>query len=212
MIQKFTCEYSRLLYHCLGGGDERGKLAPLLDPNSSLVSQVMANMTLLIKQWTEIPSSANPWLILRAMRAPMLHQQFAKSSRGKGVRLISAANRRWNLKFTAYPFPLWALGNNLFTLDEQAQVATNLLKATTKQVDSYAGAVRRKWPTLEKLLSPSVAFMVQTDLDLHPIDTGHIERLNSELVLQSNSGRAPGRSSVQTFRENLLAQTCAVPH
>ena len=77
---------------------------------------------------------------------------------------------------------------------------------------SPSGAVRRKWPTVEKLLSPSVAFMVQTDLDLHPLDTGHIERLNSELVLQSNSGRAPGRSSVQTLRENILAQPCAVPH
>lgn len=116
VYEKILTVYNRLLYHALGDlgnfkDETGGKVGPLLEPRTSVIGSTMEELLNLLLQWTDKPAADNPWLILRAIGAPVTAQDFSKESRGKILRIISAARGLISglISFIAYAIQITAM-------------------------------------------------------------------------------------------------------
>lgn len=121
------------------------------------------------------------------------------------VLLCSAAFRRYEQKYSAYPYSLYK-----FTHDDmpetRAQYINDLLATPAAELDPYTRSFRRLFPTAELLGSAQAAATVESDFSSHGYSTDVIERLHAEVTRKVHA-RSQGYNFTNLSRTSLLDQT-----
>ena len=120
--------------------------------------------------------------------------------------MASAVFRRYELKYSSWPFKLYTLYQDVSDASKRV-VCNELLNATTVELDTYSRGVRLRFGTVDALLSFQCRATIRSDLESHCASTDEIERMNSQL-LRSVSVRGPGRNFARAATDNFMAQAC----
>ena len=221
MLVLILDRYDELLFAVLGDAEFEctdtkrvdGKLGELVSETESKISEVCEDFLNLLRSYCPEPGCGNPWSLLRVLGCNMTDQKFARATRGKIIRTNGATDRRWNLKFGSPPFIYMQLVSDATSKWRKKDLLDELFDLTEEEKGSLVEGLLRRFPDKSQWKLPSVQKSVHRTLKSLPLTTDQLERLNSELVQQAGcvATRAPGRSMVQAFRENLLAQTKTVP-
>lgn len=207
---------SRLLYPLLGDAihkKSRGDssyLAILLAKDDGNLGRCLQELLKLFNDWGGADGPRRgPWLLLRAMRAPMEDPQLMRWARSQILRLSSALYRRYEARLACWPYPLFRLVGSGWTDEDKAAVRAALLDADAEWLDIYSRGVRKLFPSDERLQSAECLAMLRTDCEAHPWSIDSMERLNSELT-HGHTKRAPARSLIHTARQALVRQAAVV--
>lgn len=203
---------STLLYPLLGDvapkDGETSKVERLLHPTMSLIGSCAEQLANLLEGWRGLAQRA-PWSILDVLHAPLEQQAFQAFARAQILRLASSIARRYEIRFSTWPYTLWGLSSGDTSEVEKMSIAERLLGATRAELDIYSFGLRQRYNTVQLLLSEECRRTVQADFRNHPYGTDTIERLNAE-VTALHPRRAPGRQFANAARESVLSQTSAI--
>ena len=180
----------------------------LVDPQETLIGKCMSELLDLLRRWKPAASWKRPWLILDVLGAPMAADDFKKFARSCVLRMASTVFRRYEVKFSVWPWLLFKMADSRQPQAERARVASKLLRSPRKELDTYSAGCRRLFNSKELLLSRQAEAMIRSDFSSFVMTTDEIERLNS--YLQAGQAlRGPSHSFIYSAREDLLRQaTC----
>ena len=128
-----------LLYPLLGDKPNEGsgdgqptlsKVGLLLDQRRSLIGECQKELLSLFgPQWANGGPARKPWAILEAVDAPLRDEGFMRRSRGAILRLNTSVFRRYEVKYSTWPYKLYALVDLGATDEMKDQVVEELLGA-----------------------------------------------------------------------------------
>lgn len=204
-----------LLYPLLGDpvgqGTTQGqsKLDALLDRNASLVAACANKFLHFLRSWTAGGPSREPWAILDMLACPVEDSNYKLFARNQILRLASAIFRRFELKFSSFPFRLHIFFSPEYTQAERHALATEVLGAPLDELDPYTIGIRTRFDTEDKLLSTECIATLRSDFEGHGISTDLIERMHS-VMKHTVVQRARAKNFANLAREDLLKQAAAV--
>lgn len=206
---------STLLYPMLGDPVPHDEAAPskmdlLLNKDQGLIAKCLSDLLSLLDGWLEGGPLRVPWSLLDALKAPVRSEEFMRWARSQVLRLNSALFRRYEVRFSCWPYRLYGLQSPGFGDDEQVSVCQDLLAASREMLDVYSLGIRMRFPTVEALRSYECITTLKNDFRTHAYATDFVERLNAELA-RGHPTRAPARSMAHASRESVLRQA-AVEH
>lgn len=188
---------------------QRGKLDDLLDPSKSLIAQCLAELLSLMRTWLAGGRSRKPWCVLEFVKAPADQEGFARFARAQILRISAAAFRRFEVKYSAWPFllyPLIQVGNEE---GQRLAAAQGLLGALPDELDCYSASLKRLYPSVAGLLSSTCRATIRADFASHGYSTDLIERLHAEV-----SSKIPRRALAVAFanisRTSVLQQAATL--
>ena len=138
-------------------------------------------------------------------------QRFAKWARAQLLLINASSDKRYGVKYSTWPFLLWVLGNPLFPIEFQIEVAQMLLASTPRERALFATQLLEVFNTVEKLLSAACHYVVNNAFVHHHYDSGLVENLNARTAHLATSYCHRGRSFVHARNEQVLGQLNAVP-
>ena len=187
---------TELIYNLIGDvnakEEEPGKVAQLLDPDSSLIGVCGARMSGLLDDWL-CDKDDGPWFVLSFLRGPVADPRFALFARSTTLRAWSSVSRRHEIRHSTWPYRLWPLRCDKSPRAEKVKVADALIAADREELDVYSLDVRALYKDRKGLLSRGCQTQLQADFDSQPCSTDLIERLNSMMAL-SSTRRGPARN------------------
>lgn len=149
------------------------------------------------------------WKLLVVAGAPIKELAFLQWARSQILRLVAALYRRYELRFSSWPYKLYALFCPAFTEDHRRRVISELLGARSEVLDIYSRGIRKLFPTPERLQSVHCQAVLEGDFARHAHNIAQVERLNAELT-RGHNPRAPPRSFPNTADNMVLRQARAV--
>lgn len=204
---------SNLLYPMMGDmepkvDDEVGKLPRFLTRSESLVGKAGQELFNLMRGWSRGGSTRRPWALLDAVEAPVREQQFMRWSRGQIIRACASFGRRYEVRYSSFPYLLYRICSTEYSQDEKQRVADKIMLMPRSGLDIYTFGLREFFGDAEGLLSWQCQQQIRSDLRAHPYGTDEIERLNSELS-KLHPPRSPARGFITAARESVLRQIAA---
>lgn len=206
---------SLLLYPMLsdmGGQQElnkRCKMDLMLDSESSLVAECAGQLPGMLTSWQVGEATRKPWCTLAFLGAPAHEEGFMRWARNEILRLASSVFRRFETKYSSWPYALYPLCTVGSTDAERRLTAQALLQADAEELDSYSDGIRRLFASEEALLSSACRATLRGDFTAHGMSTALIERLHSEIT-HNIPKRAPARNFHNMARESVLKQAAAL--
>lgn len=185
------------------------KLELLLDRNKSLVGTCAERFWGLLNTWAVGGPSRKPWAILDMLAAPVAEDGYKRFARSQILRLGAAIFRRFEVKFSSWPFLLRGLFADEYTDMERREIAAAARAVCVDDLDPYTLGIRTLFDTEEKLLSPECQATLRSDFSGHGVSTDLIERLHSVLT-HSVPQRSRARNFANMARENMLKQTASL--
>lgn len=192
-----------------GDGKGRGKLSILLDREKTVIGVALQQFLDFVRTWNAGGSARRPCCVLDFVKAPTDTEEFMRWARSQVLRLSASVTRRFETKFSSWPFALYPLCDDHASMGEKQKVAENLVAATRDELDIYTAGIRRLFPGVEQLLSPGCKKLLASDFASHPVSTDLIERLHTELS-HNIPVRAPGLNFTNCARTGLLKQAAVV--
>ncbi|CAK0846087.1 unnamed protein product [Prorocentrum cordatum] len=159
--------------------------------------------------WSQDSPARMPRSMLDVVGAPLTDDGFMKPSRGAMLRLATSTFRRYEVKYSTWPYKMYKMIDSGAADDEKQRVAQSLLDAPGKQLDIYNFGIRSQVDTVPELPGPRRRSISAADFKNHPHDIANIERTNSELAAYQRK-RARGRSSVHVAREQIVREALRV--
>lgn len=205
---------SLLLYPMLGdpigksSGGGACQLDKLMDKTQSAVGQCMDKFLVLLRSWRTTGVGRKYLLILDALAAPMADQNYMRWSRSQVLRLSPSVFRRYEVKYSAFPYRLRALYADPGSVANTALVE-ELLNTDEADLDPYSVGLRKRFPSRDLLLSPTCRETIHTDFSSHTYSVDLVERLHSD-VTHNITKRTGGKNFANLSREALLRQACVV--
>ena len=136
-------------------------------------------------------------------------QEQLRFIRGQLLRYDSITARRFDLKLSDWPYPLFHLPRFQITVEQKLHICHRLKDAPQKHLDVYADGFRESFPTEEEMLKPEPLSILDADFRAMPYSVDMIERMNSEITaLQPR--RAPARTFPTAQREHFMSQCVEV--
>ncbi|CAK0833634.1 unnamed protein product [Prorocentrum cordatum] len=202
-----------LLYPLLGDAikdkaEEKSKLDTLLGEDS-VIGRFSQDMLGLLDSWNTGDRARRPWMLLDILGAPLTDQVFSRWARGQIVKLTTVMHRRYESRFSAWPYRLYPLSHGRSTEADKKRVAREALDAPDYMIDCYTRGIRNLFPSDAALLSTHCRTVLAADFRAHCYGTDMIERLNA-LYTARHPVRAPGRNAVNAEREHFLDQVKAI--
>eukprot|EP00959_Pyramimonas_sp_CCMP1952_P039441 825351-Pyramimonas_sp.AAC.1 len=77
------------------------------------------------------------------MNAPLRDQKFARWSRGQVLKMNSVMGRRYEARFSTWPYKLYPLSHNMSDEAERNRIAEEAHSAPDYMLDSYTRGIRR---------------------------------------------------------------------
>jgi hypothetical protein len=185
--------------------DDPGKLPRLLSKSESLIGKAGQQLLNLLHNWSRGGSTRRPWALLDAVEAPLSEQWFMRWARGQILRMCAAYGRRYEGRFSSFPYLLFQIASPEFSDVDKAKVVQKNLEAKREGLDSYTFGVRQLYRTADGLLSWKCKQQLLADFRGHPYGIDAVERLNSELTAL-HPRRAPARNFVNAARESTVSQ------
>ncbi|CAK0875952.1 unnamed protein product [Prorocentrum cordatum] len=177
---------STLLYPLLGDpivnskrDDQRSKMDILLDKGDTAIGKFSQKMLDLADSWMGLPTR-KPWCLLDMLGAPLTDQTFSRFARSQLLKLNSVMLRRYESRFSAYPYRLYPLASSTASLEEAQRIAHDAINAPWHMKDSYTKGITSHFNTVGKMLSSECIAVLFADFRQHAYGTDFIERLNSE--------------------------------
>lgn len=149
-----------------------------------------------------------PWLLLEAIAAPIDDQESMLFARSQVLRLSSATFRRYEIKYSSWPFRLRAFYDQPGS-SAAAAVAQELLDTDPRVLDPYSAGLRNMFRTLDELLPPACKEVIRADFGAHAYTTDLVERLHAD-VTHNISKRSPGQNFANFSRAELLRQAAVI--
>lgn len=115
------------------------KLELVLHPTESKIAKCF-NALLEIINWTIGGACRRPWCLLYVAHAPLDDQSFLRWCRSQVARMSSALFRRYEVRFSTWPYKLFKLVCLVFFEGERASVINSLLESWTEELDVYSRA------------------------------------------------------------------------
>ncbi|CAK0882625.1 unnamed protein product [Prorocentrum cordatum] len=182
----FEAGDSTLLYPLLGDpivnskrDDQRSKMDILLDKGDTAIGKFSQKMLDLADSWMGLPTR-KPWCLLDMLGAPLTDQTFSRFARSQLLKLNSVMLRRYESRFSAYPYRLYPLASSTASLEEAQRIAHDAINAPWHMKDSYTKGITSHFNTVGKMLSSECIAVLFADFRQHAYGTDFIERLNSE--------------------------------
>ncbi|CAK0877526.1 unnamed protein product [Prorocentrum cordatum] len=202
-----------LLYPLLGDAikdkaEEKSKLDTLLGEDS-VIGRCSQDVLGLLDSWSTGDRTRRPWMLLDILGAPLTDQVFSRWARGQIVKLTTVMRRRYESRFSAWPYRFYPLSHGRSTEADKKRVAREALDAPDHMIDCYTRGIRNLFPSDAALLSTHCRTVLAADFRAHCYGTGMIERLNA-LYTVRHPVRAPGRNAVNAEREHFLDQVKAI--
>eukprot|EP00959_Pyramimonas_sp_CCMP1952_P105759 2211546-Pyramimonas_sp.AAC.1 len=94
-------------------------------------------MLKLLNTWNNGEASRRPWFLLDILHAPLTDQSFARWARGQILKTNSVMARRYETRFSAWPYKMYPLSHDRSTIQEKLAVAREVLHAPEHMLDSY---------------------------------------------------------------------------
>lgn len=203
----------QLLYAMLGGVDRKGppcKLWALVDKDGSIIGRALAGMLGLLDQWDAGDELRRPWCVLGLVGAPSRESSFALWARAQILRMAASLSRRYELKYSSWPYPLAKLCKDTWSDDAKGAVALAASNACACCLDPFSRGLLKTYNTPELLLGEKCKLTLEGAFSALRITTDWCERQNAEVqALRRVRGRAPDFTDFA--RANLLKQ-CRVAH
>lgn len=163
----------------------------------------------LLRQWSAGGPCRQPWALLAAISAPVRDQAYMKFARGQILRTSATAMRRYEIRYSDWPYRLFGLIATTTTAADKAEIVRSLLGAPARELDTYSLGLRRMFGSAALLSSDRCREVLLHDFRCHPYAIDQAERLNSE-VSRMHAPRAPGKQFLTSARESLLRQATAL--
>lgn len=205
----------QLMYPMMGdpigkGGNiaEQRQLDKLMDQDTSAIGRCMEDLLGALRSWQVGGPTRKPWLLLDALGANLDDNDFMLWTRSQVLRLSSSAFRRYELKYSAWPYRL----RDLYAMPgatSNTMLANELLSADAAELDPYSLGLRALFPTIGLLTSAACRATVQADFGAHGYSTDVVERLHSDIT-HNITKRTGGKNFANVAREALLRQACAL--
>ena len=98
--------------------------------------------------------------------------------------LEAALQRRYGIRFSAWPYRLWFITLLFKGLDEAAvtEICEELQRELDEDLDVYTRIFRRRFPTIAQMLSMEGRNVLDTILSNTPMSTDILERINSKII------------------------------
>ena len=163
-----------------------GKLLAVLHPQTSLYGKFTVWLLSLMESYpaagTEPEDVQGEWVLLAAISAPFHDQAFAKKARASCILLNSSKDKHYGRKLSTGSFPLWRIGNKLFS-DAAQEAAMNVhIGAVPDERDVLGRQMLRLCPTVDAIRQAKAEFHVIVHgifLNAH-YDSGMVENLNAQ--------------------------------
>lgn len=198
----------RLLFAMLGGPDRKQSActtASLLDRRDSLIAEVLSELLRLLDSWMVGGASRRPWSVLDLLKAPVENAEFALWSRSQVLRMAASLFRRYELKYSSWPYKLFRLCGSMWSAEAQQAVAKEAAGARECCLDTFARGMRHSCPSEEALLSDNSKLILENAFASLRLSTDWCERQNAEVqAVRRTRGRALDFTNF--CRENQLKQ------
>ena len=188
------------------------KVAIVCHEELSLVGKYMQRGLDLLDGWLG-EADIKPWGILDMLVAPLQEQAFIKASRGKMLRLHCAAFRRYEVKYSSWPYKAFPLSRPSKSAEDHARkgrIGAEALRSSRDDLGIYFWAISQFWNTIDLLLGDDCRETLDCDFNALTYAADHVERMNSDLTRQLD-GRGQAKDAVLVSRGNLLQQ-CVRDH
>ena len=130
----------------------------------------------LLTSWNAGGAFRRPWALLDAIGAPVDDPVFMVWSRSQILRLGAALFRRYEQRFSTWPYLLFILQVRGAPEAARRAVAERLLAAARHHLDVYSLGIRFRFPTLDALMSSACRSVLVADFRTHAYGTDAIER------------------------------------
>lgn len=205
---------AELLFPMLGRPSRRAsdnapkphQLDMLLDTTTSSIGRCLSRLRQCMETWNVGGPSRKPWLILDALGAPLDDDSFMRFARSQVLLLSSSVFRRYEVKYSSWPYRLRALYADK---PSAAGVAEELLRQRREELDPYSAGLLKIFPTLDALLSHACAEAIKSDFAAHGYTVDQVERQHADIT-HNLARRSPSQNFANLAREALLRQACSV--
>jgi len=136
-------------------------------------------------------------------------QQFAKWARGRILRVHAAVFRRYELKYSRWPYRLFRLIGSGWDDVEQAAVVDEAMRLGRCCVDTFTRGMRARFPSGEKLRSQEAKSTIRAAFDSQRLTSDFSERQNAE-IQASRAARGPAREFEHFSRAMVVKQSRVV--
>lgn len=150
-----------------------------------------------------------PWCVLDLLGAPAEDQGFVSWSRGQLFRVIAIVGRRYEVKYSSWPYRLYALCSDDFSAEEKQTIAEEALQTTRCCRDIFTQGFCLRFHTVERMLSHEARSTLRATFENVRLSTDLSERLHAE-VTASKPARGNARDFSHFSRETLLKQSRVV--
>ena len=201
-----------MLYHMLGGQDRLhppGKVMDLVKREANIVGVALQNMQRLLEQWSTDDECRRPWCLLDAVQAPLHEQKFKSWARAQILRAASVWSRRYEQKFSSYPFSLVKLVSDEWGDASRQSFISELRAGRRCCLDPFTCGLLLLYPSRDALQSKKCKQVVEAFLKTHRLSSDWSERQNAE-VTASHPVRAPGRNFEVFARASVVKQARVV--
>ena len=117
--------------------------------------------------------------------------------------------RRYEVKFGSWPYRLFALCSDRYTVEEKRAIAQEALQTKRCCRDMFTEGVCLRFPTVDRMLSDHAAATLRATFSNLVLATDLSERMNAEIAA-SKPSRGHARDFVHFSRESLLKQARTV--
>lgn len=202
----------KLLYAMLGGVDRRQapcKVAALLDRRTSLIGEALSGMLGLLEHWATSDKCRKPWSILDLLGAPVEDGAFALWGRCQVLRMAASLHRRYEAKYSAWPYRLHKLCDEEYTTEEQEAIAQEACRAPRCCLDTFTASFRTAFPTPVAMMSPKGKQVLKVAFSSLRLSTDFCERQHAE-VQATRPVRSGARDFSNFARESIIKQARVV--
>ena len=137
---------------------------------------------------------------------PVSDHAFMKWARTQIIKMSSSITRRYEMKYSSWPYKLFKLSSPQWSEVEQLDIAQSALRLDRCCLDTFTSGLRARFPTEGDLSSPASKATICSAFSALRLATDLSERQNAEI-----NASKPSRSSARDFsnfaRESLLKQS-----
>lgn len=201
-----------VLYYSLSGGVDKKetpcKTPDMLRKAGSALTDCAGALQSLISGGFGDPDN-RWWALLSLLGAPTEIADFRKFAPGVVLRMSSAIDRRYMVKYSSWLFPLFKLCCDEWPMSEKRRVAQDLFASKECCLDAFARGFRKLFPTIKEALSEQAAACARNAFESMRVVTDFSERAHAQCRCASRAPTGP-RSFGLTSSEVLLKQAAVV--
>lgn len=199
----------RLLYKLLGGVDRKAppsKIPALIDKKSTPIGQVLSGLLHLLDSWLVGGVLRRPWCVLEMLKAPIKDAQYALWARCQVLRMAAALFRRYELKYSTWPYKLIKVCSPQWGPAMAGDVAAEVVAERECCLDVFTRGIKGAFPSASAIQSDRCKAILTSSFEGLRVTTDWCERQNAEVqALRKMRGR--GLDFTNFSRENVHQQT-----